>query len=176
MPSEIILKDFVRIFGDRRGESGGKTGSGDGGDEGAIIQAKEVNIDQNDSTKGSSVIQSVEKEHKCSEQGLTLEILTKLKHGAWLGNYFSKGMRGLCWRVMLGKLSYQGIQSWCTEINSGILKYENYKQTMLPDLTRVQAEQDPLSGASTNSGGEWAQYYKVSHPALPLLTSFPDRT
>jgi hypothetical protein len=155
MPSEIILKDFVRIFGDGRGGSG--------------VSSK--NKDEGNQRQGDDLLEkgsSADKGEESNEQGLTVEILTKLKHGAWLGNYFSKGIRGLCWRVMLGKLSCQGIQSWPNEINAGILKYEHYKQTMLPDLTRIPAEHDPLSGASSNSP-EWIQYYKVL--PVPSLSS-----
>lgn len=141
MMSETVWKDFQRIFENKQG------GSDEiGGSNGLKIENSNEMTDSSGDT--SSPV-----------SGLSIETLTKLKHGAWLGSYFSKGIRGLCWRIMLGKLSYHGLSSWKQEIPAQIVKYENMKETILPDINRFHDEHDPLSEGSDS--GEWAQYYKV---------------
>jgi hypothetical protein len=143
MPAESVCKDFLKIFGGRGGESAGEENDHTYGHAG-----------DNLSSVGSGDADSV------LPNGISAEALSKLKYGAWMGNYFSKGLRGLCWRVMIGKLSYDGPQSWKTEIQTRASKYESYKKTMLPDMNRVAANHDPLTGAASGAG-DWAQYYKV---------------
>jgi hypothetical protein len=156
MPSESVCKDFQKIFGGL----GEERVSGDSDER---ISREDSNCGDGETGHGSEG-----GERNILLNGVSAEALTKLKYGAWMGNYFSKGMRGLCWRVMIGKLSYDGPQSWKGEIQTQISKYESYKKTMLPDMNRVAASHDPLTGAASG-GGDWAQYYKVC-PPFPLLS------
>mmetsp|Transcript_23892 Transcript_23892/g.35058 ORF Transcript_23892/g.35058 Transcript_23892/m.35058 type:complete len:725 (-) Transcript_23892:69-2243(-) len=89
-----------------------------------------------------------------SDDKLSTTVLCNLKLGGWTGNYITPAVRGLCWRVMLGVLSFNGISSWAAELDEQLVEYKELKKLALPDINKLA---DPLSGGSE---GDWNQYYK----------------
>lgn len=87
---------------------------------------------------------------------------------SWTAKQESIGLRGICWRVMLGLLSNKDRSQWTKELQHSIVYYKQLKDEEMPDIAKVSSQMDPLSAlvASSSSGGnsglsdEWKQYYK----------------
>ena len=99
---------------------------------------------------------------------------------SWTGSMTSvHGCRAICWRVLLGLLSFEDRNLWPLQLQQQITDYQALKLQFLPSFDKVvmnnlnaispftpillfQVKADPLSALSTGNqhGEEWDAYYK----------------
>lgn len=80
---------------------------------------------------------------------------------AWTGGIPTDGLRGLCWRVLLGLVSASDKSLWNGELSKMIEEYQVIRSKVLPSLDKVEV--DPLSQLSEGTESEkeaWNIYYK----------------
>lgn len=67
-------------------------------------------------------------------------------------------LRGIYWRIMLGKLITRDANDVALELLSQVDEFHGLKKKMLPNIENV--ESDPLAALSTNSKNDWKKYYE----------------
>ncbi len=97
-----------------------------------------------------------------SSNGTTIppSCIQELLRLSWTAKLEPIGLRGLCWRVMLGLLSHKDRGLWYSECQKNLSYYQELKSQQMPSINKVSV--DPLSALSQGNSmsDEWKAFYK----------------
>lgn len=72
-----------------------------------------------------------------------------------------KNLRAWYWRIILGVVSENAMNSWVSEITEQATKYFIMKQNALPNLQNVNSDPLFVTATSEDKDDHWRKYYQV---------------